>query len=1010
MQWFDGIKPAGTLIYAGTGAITIPGNFLSLGLHHLWTTVSFPNSCVDSSGVYDVFLRKCCLCNGSSWAFRQYSLDNGATYQNWTCGNQEIAIGCDTLIVNAAYNCAPSGCAGTVTGQVLDNMGNVILNIPSLPYTYIPTPGSNGSIYIKLIGWCDGVKCDSCTKPVYYNCPIPEPPCGCDTAFHFTGVPTIVIPHVGEGFNGGGTVVPLVCGTTYPNNLYCQTNYQFYINYQHPWPSGNCQTMVLGEVLLNGNVVYTQNNISQANPLNYAFPAAGTYCIRFKLIVNGIVCEVCTVCFTVLCDVPCNCKEEFHFTGNPVIIANLPNPNNPVANIIINFPPPITCNTTLVRPLMCNTSYSFYVPYANPYTLPCIAKDSAVIVQVGNPVPLVINPNTSIGNPISYTFTVSGTYCVKHYLVVNGQICQVCSVCFTVDCPPICNCNAFDFLSEPTINFTLGTIRGLPVLSSLHSPCETSMATPLQCRRQYKFFISAGAIGAQLPAGCVATVKATLTLNNNVVITTFNNVTQANPLIYTFTRAGIYCIKYELFVNGILCKTCTQCFQVNCCPINYTLPVLKGNFIGCTIGGTTHIYNDSTGGTFTSLDTTVAKVDNNGNVTAVGYGRAIIVYDWTRNPCDYYVVAEYVVPVLTPLPAITGSAAICKVGDSTKLSNAGVAGIWTSSDPTVANVTTGTTKVKNTYVKAVSSGMVNITYSIVQSGCPVTTSKEVMVHNIVMDPITGPGGVCKGRTISLENTTTIPGNFSSQWLSLNTRATVDNNGVVAGVTAGAAKIRYKLNYSSPAFGTCSSSTDRDITVYALPAIPTIAYVVKPVFLVTATNTLCMNKTFTLKGTPAGGIWSSAGAVTVTGNGVVTTSSPGTGNVTYTVFNSFGCSSSKTITYDVVTCNSFSNTVEPIVLSRSNSNVLHPNAAPALPNTSNRIMLYPNPAHTKVFFNVDATTGEGLVVLADVHGKELKRVAFNTGLNSVETGIYASGVYLVTFITKYGSQTEKLVIE
>src|SRR5207249_3249982 len=111
------------------------------------------------------------------------------------------------------------------------------------------------------------------------NCPLPEPPCGCDTAFHFTGQPAVVLPPIDEGFSGGGTVVAMNCGTTYQDSLDCQKNYQFYINYQHPWPSGNCPTMVVGEVLLAGNVVYSQNNISQANPLNYVFPGAGFYCV-----------------------------------------------------------------------------------------------------------------------------------------------------------------------------------------------------------------------------------------------------------------------------------------------------------------------------------------------------------------------------------------------------------------------------------------------------------------------------------------------------------------------------------------------------------------------------------------------------------------------------------------------------------------------------------------------------------------------------------------------------------
>jgi len=1003
VQWFDGIKPAGTLIYSGSGAITIPGNFLSLGLHHLWTTVSFPNGCEDSSGVFDVFVKNCCNCVGSSWAFRQYSIDSGATYQNWACGQEEIGIGCSPLIINAAYNCSPGGCSGTVTGQLLDNLGNVILNIPSLPYTYTPTPGTSGSFFIKLIGWCDGVKCDSCIRQVFYNCPIPEPPCACDTAFHFTGQPTIVLPHIDEGVvAGGGTEVPMTCGTTYPYNLECQKNYQFYINYQHPWPSGNCQTNVVGEVILGGNVIYTQNNISQAAPLNYIFTSQGLYCVKFKLVVNGITCDSCTICFNVVCDVVCTCVEGFHFTGNPQIIASLPNiPNGVVANNnIIIFPPPVQCNTSLARPLMCNTTYSFSINYTNPYSLPCVAKDSAVIIKVGNPVPLVINPNTTIANPISYTFTQSGTYCVKHYLKVNGVVCDSCTVCFSVECPNPCNCNAFAFLSDPTITFSMGTVKGLPVLSSLSSPCETSLATQLQCKRQYKFFINAGAIGAELPAGCVATVKATLLLNN-VPIATLNNVSPGNPLIYTFNREGIYCIKYELFVNGVLCKTCTQCFMVKCCPIYYALPALKGDFVGCVIGGTTHIYNDSTGGTFRSLNPEVATVDNNGNVTAVGYGKAIIVYNWIKNPCDYYALAEYTVPVLTALPAITGNGALCKVNDSTKLTNTFATGVWSSSDPSIAMVNTGTTKIRTTYVKGVSSGMATISYSALQSGCMVSTTKDVMVHNIVMEPSTGPAAVCKGRSITLQNGTTIPGNFSSQWLSTNTRATVDNSGSVTGVSAGAANIRYQLNYNNAAFGSCSSAIDRGISVYAVPSTPSISTIVKPTYAAGTTN-ICLFKTFILRGSIVGGTWSSAGSVTVNGNGVVTPSSLGEGTVTYTVYNSSGCSSSRTVSYFVVSCE---------MLGKSGNGVENQNKGDAvLMGNANRILLFPNPAHDRVFFNVDVAAGEGTVMLSDMQGKVLVKTYLKTGLNTMETGKYASGMYIVTFKTKNGTQTEKLIID
>lgn len=1000
VNWYSGIKPAGTLIFSGNGAITLPANVLGLGLHNLWTTASFPNGCEDSSGVFQVFIKNCCQCAGGSWAFREYSIDNGAGWKNLNCsGQEEVVIACNPITVNAAYNCSPTGCSGNVTGQLLDNLGNVILNIPSLPYTYTPTPGTSGTVFIRLFGWCDGVKCDSCTQMVYYNCPALEPPCVCDSTFKFTGQPIIVVPNAGDHTLAAvGNQVPMNCGMTYPNSLQCQKPYQFYINYQHPWPSGNCQTMVVGEVILDGGVVFSQTNVSPANPLTYTFTGQGLYCVKFKLMVNGIACDSCIVCFKVDCQVFCDCKEEFHFSGPPIIKGKLGGGH--ATRAIINVPPPINCNTSLARPLMCNTSYDFSINFTNPYQLPCVAKDSAVIVKVGSPVPLVINPNTTTANPISYTFTSSGTYCVKHYLTVNGIVCDSCIVCFSVECPNPCNCNSFDFLGDPTINFSMGRIKTVPVYSSITSPCNTSTASELQCRREYRFFINAGAIGANLPDQCNATVTATLLLNN-VSIATMSNVSQSNPLIYTFNRAGIYCIRYDLYVNGVFCKSCTQCFSVKCCPIYTTLPALKGNFTGCVLGGTTQVFNDSTGGVFSSMDTTVAKVDKNGVVTAVGYGRTVIVYRWIKHPCDFYAIAEYHVPELTPLPAITGSGAICKPGDSTRLLNAITNGVWSTSNSSVAFVSTGNTSNRATQVIGRSRGIANITYTTVQSGCPVSTSREVIVQSTLMNPITGPSEVCIGRSIQLMNNTPIPAGYRAAWSSSNKRVTVNETGLVNGLLSGRAVIRYQLTYENPVYGACSSVSSRDINVLTLPVTPSITYQSWP-RLATGTTNICSNQTFNLRANISGGFWSASGSVSVNSSGVVTTFTTGLGTVTYTVFNSSGCSRSRTLSFQVVSCDLSGKQPATPQLSVKNSDQQQEN--------KNRIIVYPNPARDKVYFNVDVSTGEGVVMLTDLSGKELALARFNTGTNYLETGRYAAGIYILIFRTRQGIQTEKLLIE
>jgi hypothetical protein len=187
----------------------------------------------------------------------------------------------------------------------------------------------------------------------------------------------------------------------------------------------------------------------------------------------------------------------------------------------------------------------------------------------------------------------------------------------------------------------------------------------------------------------------------------------------------------------------------------------------------------------------------------------------------------------------------------------------------------------------------------------------------------------------------------------------------------------------------------------VPLAPSISVVVKPT-LAPGSTSICLFRTFVLKGNVAGGVWTSAGSLSVDGNGVVTPSSTGAGTVTYTIYNSSGCSSSKTLSYDVVGCDLYTKG-QPAPVPQIK-------AAPTLMDKRYSILLFPNPAHSQVFFDVSATTGEGTVVLTDMQGKELAQSLFKTGLNSIETGKYASGIYFVTFKTKHGSQTEKLVIE
>ena len=127
------------------------------------------------------------------------------------------------------------------------------------------------------------------------------------------------------------------------------------------------------------------------------------------------------------------------------------------------------------------------------------------------------------------------------------------------------------------------------------------------------------------------------------------------------------------------------------------------------------------------------------------------------------------------------------------------------------------------------------------------------------------------------------------WSSSNTSiATVNASGVVTGVSAGTTAINYTVTNISTG---CSTVASRNITVNALPTVPTIS----------GTLTACVGKTTTLTGSPTGGAWSSATPAVATidpTTGIVTGVTSGTSVITYTVTNANGCTASQTATVTI----------------------------------------------------------------------------------------------------------------
>ena len=150
--------------------------------------------------------------------------------------------------------------------------------------------------------------------------------------------------------------------------------------------------------------------------------------------------------------------------------------------------------------------------------------------------------------------------------------------------------------------------------------------------------------------------------------------------------------------------------------------------------------------------------------------------------------------------------------------------------------------------------------ALTTNGAITTTAVNVTANTTpVAGAITGAGSVYVGSTITLADCIT-----GGTWSSSNANATVSSSGVVSGVSAGTAIIRYIVS------NLCGSDTvTKAITIFGVPSV-------------------CVGSTFTVSDVTAGGVWSSSNANATVIGGVISGVSAGTDTIMYIV--STSCSS------------------------------------------------------------------------------------------------------------------------
>ena len=283
------------------------------------------------------------------------------------------------------------------------------------------------------------------------------------------------------------------------------------------------------------------------------------------------------------------------------------------------------------------------------------------------------------------------------------------------------------------------------------------------------------------------------------------------------------------------------------------------------VGSTVSLTDSTSYGTWSSSDTTIAKVGyNNGLVTGIATGTAMITYAVSSSCGSSFATGIISVDPLPVAGTITGASSIC-AGSLIALTASLPGGVWSSGNPARATVSsTG-------MVTAVSAGGVYISYTMTNSCGSASAYVATPVDPLPLAaPISGPAMVCESATITLIDATSF-----GAWASSNpVVAYISSTGVVTGVVPGSATITYTVHN-----GCGYNSVVQNITVNANPVAGSVS----------GPSIVNAGMSITLADADAGGIWSTSDAslAVVGSTGIVTGVNPGTVTISYSVTNVCG---------------------------------------------------------------------------------------------------------------------------
>ncbi|MBK8622946.1 MAG: Ig-like domain-containing protein [Saprospiraceae bacterium] len=419
---------------------------------------------------------------------------------------------------------------------------------------------------------------------------------------------------------------------------------------------------------------------------------------------------------------------------------------------------------------------------------------------------------------------------------------------------------------QPTSGGTW-TSSNLSVANITSSGVVTGLASGL-----VNFTFTSAATGCvSLPSGNINVNPKPLTsvTNTNICIGSTTNLQPSTGGSWISLQPAVASVNTGGIVTGISTGTAQFRFTdalTGCVsdptPVHNVSPKPVVSVTGTTefCQGTTTQLSPVSGGSWTSLNPSVATVTNTGVVTGISAGTARFVF--TSNQGCSSDPTQQIIINAKPLTVFVGGTEIC-VGSTTQLSP-GTGGSWISARNNIATIT------NSGLVTGLAPGTTNFVFVNANTGCTSDSTINVVVNPAPTPGRLGSGTVCIGQTVQLTPTA------GGTWTTLSPDvAIVSSSGLVTGIGSGVASFKFTV-----------SNTACEVIYYSGATV-----LERPVISLLGASSICIGGT-TQFSPNSGGTWSAMppSIASIDAAGIVTGITQGIATFTFTQI-STGCVSS-----------------------------------------------------------------------------------------------------------------------